>query len=361
MLLCNDTPFAAMGFGQLHRDGAPMAVVCARATFNLMPSGELVLAKQQEIVLSDVYEGDPHRTPLIRVGDLIPHKPAADVTVIGTAQAPRGRPATSWEVAVAIGSQEVRLRVHGPRQWEPALKLLKPTWKLGVSEPTTTVPVDYRYAAGGRFVGEPEGAADLRNLIGPGILHKDWSRIGVPLRAPQIDSLRSPVADPFATPQPQGFGPIPPFWSVRQKYAGTYDEAWRSASDRSLPADFDYRFYQTAHGDLVLPHLVGDETVRLEGMTPDGALAFHLPDRVLVARHTWSDGRRQVPARMTLDGLHLDLRQPAGPWRADLTWRGWVGLCPAYLGAILEFATPGDTSDLPVSREHGLAEPEAVG
>ena len=360
MLIQNDTPFAAMGFGQLHRDGHPMAVICVRATFNLMPDGALVPANSQEIVLSDVYEGDPHRTPLIRVGDLIPYKPAADVTLIGTAYAPGGRPATNWEVGLAVGTHEVRLRVHGPRQWEPTTHFLKPTWKLGASEPVTSVPLDYRYAAGGRFVGDPDGNCDPRNLLGPGILHEDWSRLGKPLRAPQIDSARVPVADPFATPQPQGFGPIPPFWSWRQKHAGTYDEAWRTAPERRLPADFDYRFYQTAHADLVLPHLAGDETVRLEGFLPDGrAMAFALPDRVPVAHHTWFDGR-EVMARLTLDGLHLDLRQPDGPLRADLTWRGWVAQCPAYIGAALVLAKTTDLTNLPHSGEYGLMSTEAV-
>ena len=354
MLIQNDTPFAAMGFGQLHRDGTPMAVICVRATFDLMPDGALVPANKQEIVLTDVYEGDPHRTPLIRVGDLIPYKPAADVTLIGTAYAPGGRPAKSWEVAVAVGTHEVRLRVNGPRQWEPTLRLLRPTWKLGTPAPVTSVPLDYRFAAGGRFVGDPDGTSDPRNLIGPGILHEDWSRPGKPLRAPQIDSVRNPIVDPFDTPQPQGFGPIPPFWSWRQKHAGTYDEAWQASPERRLPADFDYRFYQTAHADLVLPHLVGDETINLEGLLPDcGSLAFTLPACVPVAHHGWFDGR-QLMARLSLDGLHIDMRKPDGPWRVDLTWRGWVAQCPAYIGAALVLAKTADAANLPFSDEQGL-------
>ncbi|KMO31200.1 hypothetical protein VQ03_27590, partial [Methylobacterium tarhaniae] len=88
MLIRNETPFAAMGFGQLHRDGAPMAVLCVRAGYVLNPDGSLQLAADQAIVLNDVYEGDPLRTPLLRVGDLIPYKPAADVTLLGAAHAP---------------------------------------------------------------------------------------------------------------------------------------------------------------------------------------------------------------------------------------------------------------------------------
>lgn len=358
MLIRNETPFAAQGFGDLHRDGMRMAVICARGAYQLTADGVLRLANKQEIALADVYEGDPLKTPLVRVGDLIAYKPGADVTVVGSAHAPMGRPAPSWEIAIAIDDHRVALRVHGPRRWEPTMHLLKPTWKLGPSEPIVSVPLDYRLASGGRFAGDPEGGLDPRNPIGPGLLHNDWTPRGLPLRAPQIDSLRVPVVDPFGTPQPQGFGPIPPFWSWREKHLGTRDEAWQRERCPQMPEDLSYRFFQTAHADLVLTRLHGDETVRLEGIVPGGgALAFRLPGIALVAHHVWSDGRA-VDARLTLDGLHLDLRRSEGPWSADLTWRGWVARCPAYRGATLQAVSLAEATGLPVSGEYGLAEPE---
>ncbi|MCX8256254.1 hypothetical protein RHAL1_00944 [Beijerinckiaceae bacterium RH AL1] len=355
MLLGNDTPFAAIGFGDQHRDGMLMAVTAVRGSYIISSDGALQLANAQEVAMNDIYEGDPHRTPLVRVGDLIPYKPAADVTVLGTAYAPGGRAMESWEVGVAVGAHRTRLRVHGPRRWEPTLKFLKPTWKLGSPEPVTSVPLDYRLAAGGRFVGEPDGAVDRRNPLGPGILHADWSRFGTPLRAPQIDAAQAPVDDPFDTPRPQGFGPIPPFWQWRESHLGTRDEAWARDRCPQMPVDLSYRFFQTAHPNLILPRLVGDEIVRLDGLVPGGgSLAFALPDVAIVAHHQWLDGR-EVDARLTLDGLHLDLRAPEGPWRADLTWRGWVTQCPAYHGASLVWASLEATAGLPTQGEYGLA------
>lgn len=357
MLIRNDTPFAAQGFGDLHRDGMRMAVICARGTYHLAADGALRPANRQEIAFADVYEGDPLRTPLVRTTDLIAYKPAADVTVLGTAHAPHGLLASSWEVAVAIDAHRVALRVHGPRRWEPTLRRLRPTWRLGAPEPVTSVALDYRLASGGRFAGDPDGALDERNPIGPGLLHADWTPPGKPLGAPQIDSAREPVSDPFVTPQPQGFGPVPPFWSWRERHLGTRDEAWQRERCPQMPEDLSYRFFQTAHPDLILPRLVGDERVRLEGLAPGGAtLAFVLPGVALVAHHVWSDGRA-VDAQLTLDGLHLDLRTPDGPWKADLTWRGWVARCPAYRGATLEAATIDEAAGLAISGEYGLAEP----
>ncbi len=57
MLLRNDTPLAAIGFDDLHRDGAVMAVVAVRASYALTAEGALRLYERQAIALSDVYEG----------------------------------------------------------------------------------------------------------------------------------------------------------------------------------------------------------------------------------------------------------------------------------------------------------------
>ena len=59
-----------------------------------------------------------------------------------------------------------------------------------------------------------------------------------------------------------------------------------------------------------------------------------------------------------LDGLHLDLRAEAP--RIDLTWRGWIARCPAYLFAALSLASLAEAAGLPGCDEHGLAEAEAA-
>lgn len=355
MLIRNDTPFAAIGFGDLHRDGMSMAVIAVRASY-ILSADELQLANAQSIVLNDVYGGDSQRAPLVQVGDLIPYKPAADVTVLGFAYAPGGRAAESWNVGIAVGDHRARLYVHGPRRWEPTLHFLTPTWKLGSSAPAKSVELDYRLAAGGYHVGDGEGRHDTRNPIGPGLLRRDASRVGQPLRAPQIEAPGEVLADPFAEPEPRGFGPVSPSWAWRERHLGTRDEAWQKERCPQMPVDFDYRFFQCAHPDLILPHLRSGEVVRLEGLVPGGgAIAFKLPGQAVVARHSWRDGR-SVAARLTLDGLHLDLRKPGGPWLAHITWRGWVERCPAYEGAIIAEAPARDAVCLPGSGQHGLEE-----
>ncbi len=308
MLLRNDTPLAAIGFDDLHRDGAVMAVVAVRASYALTAEGALRLYERQAIALSDVYEGDPHRTPLLRANDLVGYRPYADVTVLGSAHAPGGRPAASWEVSLGLGNARTDLRVHGPRRWEPDGS----SWRLGPAEPVARVPLDYRLSAGGRFVGDPEGGGSPYNPIGPGLLHRDWSPAGRALRAPQIEAEDAPITDPFAVPEPAGFGPVPPFWAWRERRCGTRDEAWARGRCPQMPEDFDYRFFQVAAPRLVVRRLTGGTRVSLDGLLPTGPLGFQLPAFVPVVRHSWNDGR-EARAALTLDGLHLDLRADAPP------------------------------------------------
>ncbi|CDZ34651.1 Hypothetical protein NGAL_HAMBI1145_24410 [Neorhizobium galegae bv. officinalis] len=355
MLARNFTPFAAMGFAQLHRDGPMMACITVRATFEIRANGKLSVAERQELVLADQYAGDPLRTSMVKSSDLAPFKPATDVTLVGNAYAPNGRASPGWLVSLAVGDQVLKLRVSGPRQWLPGLKGLKPSWKLGPSEAVDCVPLDYCHASGGRFIGDPDGDAERRNPIGSGMLHGDFTRYAKAFPAPQLDSEDAPVAGPYDAPEPQGFGPISPWWIQRQRFAGTYDDDWKANRHPRLPAAFDYRFYQSAHPRLIMPgYLRGDERITANGChRSQQSLSFRLPGIAIVADHSWDDGR-EARTRLRLDGVHLDLRDQVP--RVDLTWRGWITRCPAYLSADIDAVSLFEAEALPGSDETGLVE-----
>lgn len=360
MLARNDTPFAALAFEQVHRDGYSMAVIVARGIYALSKSGELTLAGEQKLVLADEYEGDPHETPLVRVGDLIPFKPKADITVIGAAYPPGGEPSARWRSGIKVADHAYLLRVHGNRVWEPTAPAAPArSWRLGQAGAIGHASLDYRHAAGGPVIGDPMRGESRFNPRGGGILHPEHTPAETRLTAPVIDSEEQPVTDPFAEPEPQGTAPIPPFWRFRRQYAGTYDEAWKRHRHPQLPEDFDYRFYQTAHPKLIYPgYLRGDEPVKLAGLVPGGGrLDFDLPFVLPYAHFVWTDGRHEW-ARLNLDGLHLDLRGDP-PWRVDLTWRAWHAICPRFFKIDLFLATLGDPglTDLLHSTEDGLVRP----
>lgn len=242
MLASNNTPFAAIGFEQWKPDGMKMAVVAARASLEIV-DGQMRYCDKQELVLADVYEGDPHRTPMLKPGDLVPFRPSADVTVIGAIQAVE--PSVELRAGISVGAGQKHLRATGPWYW-----YFDRGCKLSQVAEVSSVPLDWRLAAGGRIIGDSDDAVDPRNPIGTGIVHADYISTKLEIPASQIFSEAAPIAmDPTTALPSQGLGPVSPWWEARSRFAGTYDSAWQESHHPLLPRDFDYRFYQVAPSD----------------------------------------------------------------------------------------------------------------
>lgn len=354
MLGRNDTPFAAIGFEQAHRDGMDMGVVAVRASYVLSPDATLSLADEQAVVLVDEYEGNPHRTPLLRTSDLVPFKPGTDVTALANAYAPGDRPLATWRASIAVGARRHEVRVSGPRDWRRTATGLI----AGPPEPVRAVAIDWRFAWSDLAQDElADGEVAPFNPIG---VRRPISALEGRLDAEAqslalVNDPQETDDDPNAKRTPQGFGPIPPFWRARQRFAGTYDDDWLATRHPQLPPDFDYCFYQAAPPGLVLPsHLRGDEEIVLASLLPSRErFAFAMPGVQPVACFAWTDGR-EVEMRLNLDGVHMDFRAP--PMRVDLTWRAWLPVCPSFLQIDLrtERLDHPDLVELPRSGLHGI-------
>jgi hypothetical protein len=352
MLGQNHTPFAAIGFEQAHRNGSDMAVLAVRASYRHDGQGALALGDVQEIVLTDAYAGDPQAAPLLRAADLVPFKPATDVTVLADSYRPEDKePDLHWLAGIRVGEYRYALRVCGQRQWRRQNGKLN----LGPASPADRVAIDYRLSWGDLAPGEAPGDPPPLNPIGARRPSGRESDPHAAPRAAQIDGLKEDYSDPFAPREPQGFGPIPPFWRQRQQFAGSYGDAWLAERHPLLPQDFDYRFYQCAHPRLIFDgYLSGGEEIELYHLRPDGKeLVFNLPAVQPWAKFLWLD-EREVSMRLNLDGVHID----AGGTdvSVDLTWRGWLPLCPQFFRIDLFQAELGDpgVSELPFSGVDGL-------
>ena len=82
--------------------------------------------------------------------------------------------------------------------------------------------------------------------------------------------------------------------------------------------DFDTRFFQAAHPQLVAPaYLEGDEEVALAGVVPGAApFVMQLPGMAVTARLVDGKGERR-DERMVLDTVHVDVDAGA----VTLCWR----------------------------------------
>ena len=94
---------------------------------------------------------------------------------------------------------------------------------------------------------------------------------------PNLEDPSHLISSPKDRPPPAGFGPIAPSWEPRRSLAGTYDEAWQARRAPFLPKDFQARFFNAAHPDLVCKrYLRGGEPVQIINASAS-PMRFHLP------------------------------------------------------------------------------------
>ncbi|ASY66737.1 putative exported protein (plasmid) [Sinorhizobium sojae CCBAU 05684] len=328
----NHTPFPSLAFRQYNLAGDLLGVVVARGTFRLSNGGPLQIAEEQyPLVMSDTYDGDPHQTPQTACTDLAPFKPGTDVTFMGAAFQPDRQPSPSWTCGIQVGPVGKRLRVYGPRYWRARTRktwrgLIDRSqedaldgWDLTEPEPVKHVPIDWRLAFGGKLESPRHKEVVEKNPIGVGLVDEALFRERPEWPAPRIENDAHPIRNVKDRPDPAGFGPLAPFWEDRVSRAGTYDDAWLDERHPLLPRDFDSRFWQAAHPDLVSETwLQGDEEFALENLLPGyPRLRGVLPGIKLGVEIDRGTG----PARgdMKLDGVHFDMRPGVG--RVFLTWR----------------------------------------
>lgn len=337
MQLDNPTPFPAFAFACIDQHDELFRVVAVRISLSwALRAGErsseyqLVWAEEQmPLLLHDTWYGDPTSSCLEFESDLAPYKPKCDLVLHGDAHAPRGRPAERWTVAVGVSVPRVprepltiwspdhpmapihdkRLIVTGPRRWEHDPKR---GWQLSQPAPTLTVPLTYEHAYGGEHLPDPsdleEHLACPTNTIGCGYFPED-APDGLRRRleaagsfpAPRLERPDDPIADVHRAHALEGFGFVSKHWQPRLALAGTYDDAWLKARWPWLPGDFQFAYWNGAHPDLQVPHLLGGETVTLTNLTP-----FDLPG----SRH--SDAGQTVVVRVPENQVFLRARTKGG-------------------------------------------------
>ncbi len=287
-LLRNRTPYAAERNWTRDERGVHWYIIAVRAIFDkkIGPGGRLALADQQlPPILVPEYMGIPGESSLRHDSDLLARKPGTDVVVLGSAHAPRGRPATSVPVTLRVAGLEKTIVVHGDRVYHPGPMGLTPT----PPQPFIKKPIQYELAFGGRDTSDPDPRhhhIDERNPVGRGF---------PPGAARWRDQPAHCIEYPdgaAASRGPAGFGPIDRSWLPRRRLAGTFDARWMESRRPLLPEDYDPRYAMCAPADqqLATP-LVGGESIGVVNMTPDGALTLELP-RVSLRFSTTIRGRR---------------------------------------------------------------------
>jgi len=269
--LKNNTPFAANLALFPNQQGVDTLYILVCATFKIGRKWMLV-DEQYPPLAEDVYWGDDPQTSSLRyASDYHLGKPQTDIIMLGHAWAPEGKKLSSRDVSLRVGQVSKTVRVFGERQWQNG--------SISSPQPFESMPLVYERAFGGMHQHEDQiVSAELRNLVGCGYLGKQKAQVldGKPL--PNLEDPRHLLQRAGDIVPPACFGAISPNWYPRLTFAGTYDEQWQTRRAPYLPKDFDSRFFNVAHPDLVYPGYVqGGEPVRINGAHPGGDIQFNLP------------------------------------------------------------------------------------
>ena len=314
MRLTNDTGFPAAWTMGFERDGREMVLVAIKATYTIPPL-ELapeMAAEQVPLTEADEFTGEPGLSAPLYETDFAPRKPACDVLLIGHAYPPEGRPVARVPVGLRVGSMTKRFAVVGDRVWRKV---------FGVSaskpEPFRQIPITYDVAFGGTDpTHEQQGKVETfrANPVGKGYRRNFGDIDGQPL--PNTEELDRAVDDPQGDYPPMAFSPVGRSWIPRAGYVGTYDEAWMENTAPFWPDDFDYRYFQAAPSDQIIPYPSGNEEVILRNLTPDGYRAFRLPGQKMPVTFIPHRGR-DVTVQSNVDTIVLE----PSSGRFTLTWR----------------------------------------
>lgn len=307
--LNNKTPFAAKIALFPNEQGIDTLYLIVKASFNIGKDWTLC-DKQVPPVEADVYLNEPNDSSIKAASDMHIGKSATDIVMLGKACVKDRQLVQQLDVNLSVGKVSKTIRVFGNRQWNNGL--------ISQAEPFKTMALIYEKAYGGEDntkTDEPETYE--KNPLGLGFnKHRSIQEMdGQSL--PNLEDPNNLIADYKDAPIPACFAFSSPAWQPRVKFAGTYDEKWENHRAPFLPDDFNKRFCNSAHEDLVYPgFLQGGESVEITNMHPAGTLRCKLPTITLSSKIEIRDEVFQPKFNLETLLIEPNLLQLSMTWRA---------------------------------------------
>lgn len=309
--LNNNTPFAADIALFPDEQGVDSMFIMVKASFTIDSQWTLV-SEQPFPVMADEYWSEPAKSSLKSASDYHTGKPATDIILTGHARAPGNQPVAYLDVSLRVGVVNKSIRVFGDRYWTAG--------QISSAEPFTQMPLLYENAFGGEYILDDQSlVTDARNPVGKGWLNPQaLDHIeGMPL--PNLEDPAHLIKSVNDHPDPCCFAYVSPSWQPRADLAGSYDSDWEMNRAPYLPDDFNRKFLNMAHRDLIYPgYLKGGEAVIIDNVRPNGPLEFTLP-RVEFTAFVELNQKIVKPA-FNLETLLIqpDLMQLSLSWKAKI-------------------------------------------
>ncbi len=219
----------------------------------------------------EYFSDDPATSSIKYASDIHIGKPSTDIIMLGHAIAPNDIKVSQMDVNLSVGHVNKSIRVFGDRVWDNGY--------ISTALPFASMPLVYEKSFGG--IHKENGniiAGEARNPVGCGYSGKRKSKEMNGLPVPNLEDPKKLLQNIGDIVTPAGFGFISPSWQPRLSFAGTYDDNWQKTQAPYLPKDFDLRFLNMSHPDLIYPgYLQGGEPVQITGVHAKGPLQFNLP------------------------------------------------------------------------------------
>lgn len=337
MIITTSLPVQSLFFKHWHTDDTEVGIIVVKARFERDESGLFrPVGAPPELVISDIFEGDPATGYLLHEQDIAPAKAATDLLIKGVARSPHARALSDWPVSVIIPDKlAYTFHVRGPCQWQRSLA----RWRLTAPTPVTEVPLRYALAYGGMAPGDDADTPDIYEFNPAGLGYVNAKRLAAKetFDAPQIGELAEFIAaDVRAEMTLHGVGPLAKAWLPRRSNAGTFDEDWQRIRHPRMPHDYSLRFWNCAPAEMQInPFLLGNETITLTGFSHDPApFRLQLPGAGLSLA---LKGDASAEVQMTLDTVMIDVSD-ADPalHTIDMLWRALIRDPGAYQKASIQ-------------------------
>ncbi|MFT6987545.1 MAG: hypothetical protein ACJAT7_003401 [Psychromonas sp.] len=305
--LNNTTPFAAEIATFPNEDGIDSLYVIVKATF-LMGAQWTLADEQIPPQMGEEYWGEPGQSSLKQLSDFHVGKNSTDIIMQGNACAKNNQQVRQLDVQLAVGQVQKKVRVFGDRHWQNGQPSL-PT-------PFQSMPMVYERAFGGQHeVDQTTILVEERNSVGCGFAGKRSIQEMEGLPVPNIEDPKQPIQSIKDNPLPAGFAPCSGDWLPRRKWAGTYDEHWQTTRAPYLPEDFDKRFLNAAHPDLIYPgYLQGGEAIQITGMHPAGDIQLNVPQIKMLCNAVVNN--KAMPLQLNIETLTLQPNEK----RLSMVW-----------------------------------------
>jgi hypothetical protein len=303
MELVNRTPAPALLRVSEVVEGAPrIGVLTAKATFRVDERGRVDLETAEPLPIFKLDEPTPFG--LLPRDDLPRGGPAFEVILLGQAHALHGRPVNRMMVRLSVGRVSRQLAVFGDRSWTGVEgKFARKT--ITAPEPFETMPLGWERAFGGSaevLVDEesPVSVSDPRNPAGRGFDPEPLAtslakQIGVPRGFPRWERRRPlpNVEHPEQLIRRWDDAPDPASWAtlpLESTLQGMRAAEAMQGMDPENPTYPPPEVFLRAHPDWVIDRPAAGAPVTLEGLTPEGRLAFALPRLRVVCDWSVSGG-----------------------------------------------------------------------